>query len=83
MVNRTGLSFEERVAQVLLIAADTWSSRKAAPNNVKQGSALVYLDGSVYALRGDGKKDFWRFDAANSGWTVLADVPKRSKKAAP
>ncbi|MBP8261373.1 MAG: DUF11 domain-containing protein, partial [Verrucomicrobia bacterium] len=58
----------------------TWIKTIAqAPVNVRDGGALVSAGNYLYALQGDGKKGFYRYDpAANSGncaWSKLKDAP--------
>ena len=71
--------------------ANVWLSRESIPalnrnskkKAVKKGSSLVMgTDGKVYATKGNGLLDFWRFDPAQSAgrrWTQLADVPAGAK----
>jgi hypothetical protein len=47
----------------------------ALPAEVWDGSALAHLDGAVYALRGAGTRDLWRFDVAARRWETLAPLP--------
>ena len=42
------------------VGSSSWSILTPAPQNVQQGGALVYAGGFIYALRGNGQKDFWR-----------------------
>jgi hypothetical protein len=63
---------------------DTWltcaslpvSGRSGRFRKCRDGAALVG-DGtrSVYALKGGGCSEFWRYDAAGDSWSQLDDVP--------
>jgi len=45
---------------------------------VEEGSALAWDgDDYIYALRGDKKKDFWRFRISTSAWEELDDAPEK------
>jgi len=58
----------------MLFQVDTVSS----PGDVKlaeDGAGANY----VYALRGNNRDDFWRYDIGADGWTGLADTPGKVK----
>jgi uncharacterized repeat protein (TIGR01451 family) len=38
------------------------------------GSALVYLDGSIYAFIGGSSQQFWRYDVSTNSWTPRANT---------
>jgi hypothetical protein len=51
------------------IAADTWERLEDVPQSVprrpcRRGTALAMLDGSVYLVRGNATREFWRYDPA-------------------
>ncbi|MFO7651816.1 MAG: hypothetical protein R6X13_10815 [bacterium] len=39
------------------------------------GSSAAYWNGAIYALKGNGSGEFWRYDLAASNWTELESVP--------
>jgi hypothetical protein len=70
------------------VATNTWVARESIParnrnlkkKGVKKGSSLAYgTDGRVYATKGNGTLDLWRYDPTARGWTQLADVPVGAK----
>ena len=46
------------------VAANTWTTLAPLAVNVGWGGSLTYVGGSIYALSGDGKKNFYRYDIA-------------------
>jgi uncharacterized repeat protein (TIGR01451 family) len=42
---------------------------------VKQGGALVYLNGYVYATLGNTSQQFWRYEVAENEWVQMANAP--------
>ena len=44
-------------------------------NNVDVADSLAHAGGFIYALRGDGTKDFWRYSISGNSWQSLADAP--------
>lgn len=49
-----------------------------APKNVKQGGALVALNGKIYALKGNSTREFYAFDTVNKTWSAKASIPWES-----
>uniref|UniRef100_A0A7C3Z0C9 T9SS type A sorting domain-containing protein n=1 Tax=candidate division WOR-3 bacterium TaxID=2052148 RepID=A0A7C3Z0C9_UNCW3 len=45
---------------------------------VKSG-ALVYAEGSVYALKGHNTNEFWKWDLAKDSWISMPPLPDSSK----
>ncbi|NUQ38736.1 MAG: carboxypeptidase regulatory-like domain-containing protein [Caldilineales bacterium] len=43
---------------------------------VREGGALVYLNGYVYALIGRDSRQFWRYSVTGNSWTRMADAPQ-------
>jgi N-acetylneuraminic acid mutarotase len=41
----------------------------------KDGAAATWVDGFVYALKGGGTGEFWRYDAAQDSWKELDTIP--------
>jgi uncharacterized repeat protein (TIGR01451 family) len=50
----------------------SWSVMAQVPAEVGWGGALTRVGGYVYALRGDGKKNFYRYNIATNTWTTMA-----------
>ena len=46
------------------ISADQWVTLTDTPDKIDDGGSLVPLDGRLYALRGDNKKEFWELAAS-------------------
>jgi hypothetical protein len=73
---RTNEFFAYRVAQ------DTWVSLPGLPlvnrlnrkKKVGPGGALTFLDGCVYALKGNSSLECWRYDTASMSWQQMDDV---------
>lgn len=62
-------------------ACDTsWTTRANTLGNIGEGGALTNDGTYVYALRGDGKMSFYRYDPTGNSWTALADTPANVKK---
>jgi hypothetical protein len=57
---------------------DSWSACAALPGRRPRRGAALAGDGSrwVYALKGGGCCQFWRYDVHADSWTRLEDVPK-------
>ncbi|HSN74326.1 MAG TPA: SdrD B-like domain-containing protein, partial [Anaerolineae bacterium] len=53
-------------------ASGSWTTLANTPENVGWGGALTYVGGYIYALRGDGKTNFWRYDIAANTWSSMA-----------
>lgn len=47
------------------------------PRNKKpgDGSCGAWYDGSIYALKGKGRQEFWRYDPVGDSWHELDDMP--------
>ena len=73
------------VIALQVVSAQTWASMEPAPGSVHWGGALAYVptvgdSGFIYALRGDGKKDFWRYDINTDTWDItLSQTPANVK----
>jgi len=66
------------VLTVTGIPIGNWDLREFTSAKVEKGGALAYAGGDyIYALRGDGKKDFWEYDIDNDTWDDLLDIPKK------
>ena len=48
-----------------------------AHENVRNGGALVYADGYIYAFRGDKQKEFWRYPISGGSWETLTNAPEK------
>jgi hypothetical protein len=48
-----------------------------APDKVGAGGALVYLNGDLYAFRGNDEKDFWKYDIGVNSWSSLPETPAK------
>ncbi len=57
-----------------------WSPQQSTPQKVKAGGALTYGNGTIYAFRGDKKKDFWKFDVIADSWSTLGSAPANVKE---
>jgi len=57
------------------VVSDEWEKKHDALAGVSYGGALAAVGNKVYALRGDGKKDFWYYDTVNDDWHTLQDIP--------
>ena len=57
------------------LASDQWVSRPSTPDPVGEGGALVYANGTLYALQGDKHQGFWSFNG--SSWSSLASTPDK------
>ncbi len=53
----------------------SWTALADAPANVGWGGALTRIGNYIYAFRGDGKPDFWRYDITANSWSVMAKAP--------
>jgi Tol biopolymer transport system component len=65
------------------IATNAWTTKSPLPltgssgrrKKAKAGASLAYLDGSVYALKGGGTPEFWRYECDSDKWTQMEDMP--------
>ncbi len=56
----------------------SWTVLNPTPGNVGWGGSLTRVGNYIYALQGDGKTGFWRYDIAANTWspaTTLAAAP--------
>ena len=58
---------------------NSWSARANTPENIKWGGALTTDGTYIYALRGDGKPDMYRYDPGTNTWTTMAPLPENVK----
>ena len=59
-------------------SGDNWTTAAdlaVAPGVIGVGAAAVWANNSLYLLRGDQTKDFWRYNPGSNTWTVLASTP--------
>jgi len=55
---------------------DVWTSMADAPAGVHLGGSLVYTGGDyIYAFRGNGSTDFWRYSISANSWTSMTSAP--------
>jgi hypothetical protein len=47
---------------------------------VKDGAGMAYYGNAVYALKGGGTDEFWRFNCADQTWSVQPQLPPGLKK---
>jgi hypothetical protein len=65
------------------VAVDSWYPLESVPyavekrKRVKKGAALCYdrYDTLVFAFKGNGTSEFWRYDVIHDSWSRQADVP--------
>ncbi len=60
------------------ISSDTWSTKHAAPGNVRIGGGVVEgPEGYLYGMSGNNNTSFWRYDITNDTWSDedAADTP--------
>lgn len=60
----------------------SWRYLSDPPNEVTDGSALVYANGSVYAFLGRESSAFWRYDVSTGRWSELASPPDDPQRSA-
>lgn len=51
------------------LANDQWISQPSTPDRVGEGGALIYANGTLFALQGNKDKGFWAFNGAS--WSIL------------
>jgi hypothetical protein len=66
------------------VTANSWSNRQTIPlihpqlinkkNKVKNGGAMASDNNLIYAIKGNGKQDFWSY--SNNTWTPLCTIPR-------
>jgi len=55
-----------------------WYTRADAPGTVNRGGGMAYAGGDrVYALRGDGSRDFDYYSISANQWYSLANTPRK------
>ena len=60
------------------MAQNTWQSLASVSGSVKEGGSLASLGGDhIFALRGSGKDDFWRYSISADQWVTLTDTPDK------
>ena len=52
-----------------------WETLADTPANVRFGGAMTTDGTDLYALRGAGLSDFWRYDISAGNWVPLANTP--------
>lgn len=57
------------------LTADSWMLLAPAPGNIGWGGSLARIGNFIYAMQGDGKTGFWRYDITTNTWTALAATP--------
>ncbi len=53
----------------------SWTTLAVVPGNVGWGGSLARVGGFVYAMQGDGKTGFYRYNIATDAWTAMASTP--------
>ncbi len=53
----------------------TWTQKAVVPQRVFVGGALVNNGTYVYALAGNQRGDFYRYDTAGDSWTAMTSLP--------
>ena len=64
--------------QIYRYSSGNWTAAAdlaAAPGAIGVGAAAVWANDSLFLLRGDQTKDFYRYNAGSNTWTVLASTP--------
>jgi len=72
------------------IATNTWTNKETIPllhpriwkkNTVKSGGAIANDGSKIYATKGGGKNEFWRYTPGTPGiWTAIDTIPKLNSK---
>ncbi len=65
------------------VNGDSWVTLDSLPcapdrvKRVKKGAALAFdpYDTAVYALKGNGTSEFWKYDVPGDSWVALRNVP--------
>ncbi len=66
------------VPDVLLPIMETDMERlPGTPRVIGRGGSLACWDGSVYALRGGGTNEFWRYEPKSKTWSSLPSLPSK------
>ncbi len=60
---------------VITLESGKFQELAPAPAKVDQGARLVALGTSLWALRGAGTREFWKFDLATKNWSVAPPLP--------
>ena len=53
------------------------------PGRIRGGGSLATNGADIFALRGGGNTDIWRFDVSEDTWNSMADAPNGVTPAAP
>ena len=54
----------------------SWTMLAPTPGTIYYGGALVYTGGDyIYALRGSGSADFYRYSISENSWTTMTATP--------
>jgi hypothetical protein len=61
----------------------TWTKMANAPGNVYQGGAVYDGDNTVYALAGNGSRNFYRYNLSANTWNSLPQVNATPNLSAP
>ncbi len=51
----------------------------SAPANVKAGGSLTRIGNYIYAVQGDGKTGFYRYDISANTWSTMAVTPGKGQ----
>ena len=65
------------------VARNVWTTKASLPfsgssgrkKKAGDGAALAYLNGYVYAQKGNNTLEMWRYDPVANAWTQIEDVP--------
>jgi len=58
--------------QAMPVQSDTTARKR----KLKDGGSGVFLNGFIYAFKGGGTQEFWRYDTAGNAWTELDTIPQ-------
>jgi N-acetylneuraminic acid mutarotase len=51
------------------------ASRSGMEISAYKGASLAYAQGAIYALKGGGTSEFWRYNPVTDSWKQLDDIP--------
>ena len=71
------------------IATNTWTAKASLPlmgslgkkKKAKDGAGMAWLNGKLYAQKGNGTLEFWSYSPATDAWTQTEDMPVGAGKA--